>query len=105
MPSDEVCGERQKLLIIVYDRAIDEDMMSTIERVGVNGYTKFLNAHGLGGRGLKLGNPIFPGLNNLLLIQLQESKVNELIKAIREMQAQYVLKPGITIWCLDVQIF
>lgn len=97
-------AERQKLLIIVYDRAIEEDMMSTVERVGINGYTKFFNAHGLGGRGLKLGNPVFPGLNNMLLIQLHESKVSELVEAVRKMQAQYVLKPGITIWCLDVQV-
>lgn len=78
--------------------------MNTIKRVGVDGYTKFLNAQGLGGRGLKLGNPVFPGLNNMLLVQLHESKVDEFVEALRGMQSQYILKPGITIWCIDVQV-
>jgi len=96
--------EKQKLLIIVYDRAIEEDMMRTIQSLNVTGYTKLFGAHGLGGRGMKQGDPIFPGLNNILIIQTNEGDAHKIVKAVREMQSQYILKPGITIWSMDVQV-
>jgi len=96
--------EKQKLLIIVYDRAIEEDMMRTIQSLNVTCYTKRFVAHGLGGRGMKQGDPIFPGLNNILIIQTNEGDAHKIVKAVREMQSQYILKPGITIWSMDVQV-
>ncbi|HID07959.1 MAG TPA: hypothetical protein EYP10_12525 [Armatimonadetes bacterium] len=94
---------KRKLLIIVYDRAVDEDLTETLKRLEIPGYTKLFDAHGFGGRGYKLGNPIFPGLNNILLIELPPERVTAVVNAVRQMQAQYTLKPGITIWCIDVE--
>lgn len=91
------------LLLIVYDRAVDTDLMQRIEALGVEGYTKLHDAEGRGGRGIKRGDPIFPGLNHLLLIATTPEKAAAIVQTLRAMQDEYAVKPGISIWCLKAE--
>jgi hypothetical protein len=88
------------LLLIVYDRAVDTDLMQRLEALGIEGYTKLHDAEGKGGRGIKQGDPIFPGLNNLLLIATTPEKAATIAQTLRAMQDEYAVKPGISIWQL-----
>ncbi len=91
---------KQSLLLIVYDRAIEMDVMSRLEGLDLPGYTLIRDVEGKGGTGIKKGDPVFPGLNNLLLIALNESQVPDVVATLRKLQSDYLLKPGITIFQL-----
>ena len=61
-----------KQLTVIYDTAIDESITELIDGLGLAGYTKLFEAHGSGGTGHKLNTPVFPGINNILLLLLPE---------------------------------
>jgi hypothetical protein len=92
-----------RLLIIAYDQGIDESLMERLEAVGVTHWTTSFDAHGEGHTGRKLGDPVWPGRNNLLYLQLEDDQVAEVVAAVRDLQAGYRLQPGITIWSLPVE--
>ncbi|MCS7224473.1 MAG: hypothetical protein NZ959_07955 [Armatimonadetes bacterium] len=97
-------NDQKALLLIIYDRAVEMDLMSRLEELNLDGYTQIRDAEGKGGQGLKKGDPIFPGLNNILLIALEEADVPHLVAILRQLQSEYVLKPGITIFQLSAKI-
>ncbi|MBW3623491.1 MAG: hypothetical protein KY468_08785 [Armatimonadetes bacterium] len=92
-----------RLLIVVYDQGVDETLMERLGAMGVTHWTKTFNAHGEGDSGRKLGDAIWPGMNNLLYLQLEDDRVAEVAAAIRDLQESYRLQPGITIWSLPVE--
>lgn len=91
------------MLIIVYDAGIDEAVTEIIENLGLPGYTKVFGAHGVGGTGRKFGNPIWPGVNNLLYIAVAPEQAEQVRRALRDLQGNYRLKPGITLWAIDAE--
>lgn len=93
-----------KQLTVIYDAGIDESIMELVEGLNLDGYTKVFGAFGAGGTGQKLNNPVFPGLNNLLLLLLPEEAVRTVTDALYRLQATYRLKPGVTLVLQDVQI-
>jgi hypothetical protein len=93
-----------RLLIVVYDQGVDETVMTQIEEMGLPGWTKVFNAHGEGGRGRKLNDPIWPGQNNLLYLQVSEEQAETVVGALKGIQNSHRLKPGITIWSMPVDV-
>ena len=91
-----------KLLTIIYDSGIDETMMDLVESLGVSGWTKLSHLLGSGGRGPKLNSPVFPGTNHLLLVAVPDDQVERIRLALRRLQSNFRLKPGITLLCQDV---
>ena len=61
-------------------------------------------ALGSGGTGHKLNTPVFPGINNILLLLLPEAAVRTVTDSLYRLQASYRLKPGMTLILQDVQI-
>ena len=92
-----------KLLIVVYDQGIDETIMEAVEELELPGWTKTYDAQGAGGQGRKLGDMVWPGRNNMLYVQLPDDRVDPVVRKLREIQAAFRLKPGITIWSLPVE--
>jgi len=86
-----------KLLTIIYDSGVDESMLQLLEGLEVPGYTRITDLHGMGGRGPKQLNPIYPGSNNMLFVAVPDEQVERVHHAIRRFQASFRLKPGITI--------
>ena len=93
-----------KQLTVIYDASIDESVSELLEGLNVNGYTKLFGAQGLGGTGRKTNSPVFPGINNVLLLLLPEEAVRTITDALYRLQASYRLKPGITLVLQDVQL-
>lgn len=93
-----------KQLTVIYDAGIDESITELVEGLNLPGYTKLFCAHGAGGTGRKLNSPVFPGLNNLLLLLLPDDDVRTVTNALYRLQATYRLKPGVTMILQDVQI-
>lgn len=92
-----------KLLLIIYDGGIDDDVMSIVEELAPAGHTKLFGAHGFGGTGRKEATPVWPGSNNLLLVAVTPDQAAALVRALRELQATFHRKPGITVFGLEAE--
>lgn len=94
-----------KLIIVVYEDGIDEDLTETMERFGVRGYTKLFGAQGVGHAGPKLGTPVWPGLNNVLYVALPDEQVAPMVDTLHALQSSYRKKPGIKVFSVPVEVF
>ena len=93
-----------RLLTVVYDQGIDETLMEHLVELELSGWTKAFNCHGEGGTGRKLGDPVWPGQNNILYLQVPDEQVAGIVDRLRRLQASFRLKPGITIWSQPVDV-
>lgn len=92
-----------KLLFVIYDSGIDETLTKTLKEHGIEGYTKIFDTHGLGSTGFKDGTPVFPGMNNVLLVSLPAESVQSFLDCLKKLKQTYKINPGITIYSLDAQ--
>ncbi len=93
-----------KLLLIIYDSGIDESIDDIVEELDLPGYTKLTGATGCGGQGRKLGSVVWPGTNNILYAALEEERIPPFVARLRQLQADFHLKPAITILAVPVEI-
>ena len=92
-----------KLLIVVYDSGIEEDITELIGELDLPGWTKVFGAHGHGGTGTKLGDPIWPGTNNVLYLALPDERVAPVVQALDNLKSTFRRNPGITPFVLPLE--
>ena len=54
-------------VFVIYDRAIDEEVLSALGECGIGTYTRWHNASGVGSTGPHQGDNVWPALNNVLM--------------------------------------
>jgi nitrogen regulatory protein PII len=76
-----------KLVFIVYNAAIDEDVMEALARLGIEEYTKWPRLTGQGKTsGPHLDSAVWPGVNSALLIATDETEAQNLLKEVRSLK-------------------
>ncbi len=92
-----------KMAMIVYNEAIDLEVMEVLESCGLKNYTKVMGVFGRGETsGTHLGNDIWPGRNNLLYVACEEKAAKTLILSIRELRKK-LGREGIKAFVLPVE--
>jgi nitrogen regulatory protein PII len=70
-----------KLVFIVYGNAIDPDVSEALEELGLTSYTKWREVFGKGATsGPHLGDHVWPGVNSMLMIVLDDDQLAPLMK-------------------------
>ena len=65
-----------KMFLIVYSREADEDILAAFKSSGITEYTKMQEVRGKGKETEpKLGTHIWPGMNNILFLVLEDDDV------------------------------
>ena len=77
------------MVVIVYDRAIDEEIIDMLEGLDIQHYTKWKDTRGVGRHDPHLGDEVWPGLNNVVLAVIDDAKKDKLLKLIRALQASF----------------
>jgi hypothetical protein len=77
------------MVLIAYDRAVDEELLSMLEGLGIEYYTKWKNALGVGRHDPHLGDDVWPGMNNVIMTVVDEEKKDMLLGKLREMQTDF----------------
>ena len=77
------------MVFIVYDRAIDEEVLDLLEGLDIKYYTKWRDAHGVGRHDPHLGDEVWPGLNNVIMVVTKEEKKDNLLSLIKSLQASF----------------
>ncbi|HQP91231.1 MAG TPA: hypothetical protein PLU24_00980 [Candidatus Omnitrophota bacterium] len=92
-----------KMVMIVYNEAIDLEVFDILKEIPLNNYTKVNGAYGSGKTsGIHLGNDIWPGLNNVLFISCQEKEAVQLITSIKRLRQQFG-QEGVKAFVLPVE--
>jgi hypothetical protein len=94
-----------KLVIAVFDSGVLPDIMRVLENLGIRQWTRLSDAKGAGQRNVHEGNPIWPGLNDILLLVLPPEAVQPLIAACHEVRDRFPLKPGMRFIVSDCEIY
>lgn len=73
-----------KMIMLVYNEAIDDEVMEILSRCALSNYTKLIKIYGKGKTsGTHLGNDVWPGLNNILYIACKDGEAKQLTEEIR----------------------
>jgi nitrogen regulatory protein PII len=76
-----------KMVMISYNQAVDEEMTEVLEKLGVTGYTKWINVLGRGRKGGEhLGSHVWPGKNCVMFLAVDEGKKQEIIEEVKVMR-------------------
>lgn len=76
-----------KMVMVVYNEAIDLEVMEAMECLGLKNYTKVMGAFGRGeASGTHLGNDVWPGKNNILYVACSGEQSRQLGARIAELR-------------------
>lgn len=93
-----------KMVLVIYEAGIDEDLQGTLDAAGVSAYTKLTDATGSGRAGRRLGTQVWPGTNNLLWMAVPDEAVGDLVSRLRALRASYLKPPALRIFVLPVEV-
>ena len=93
-----------KMVWLVYEAGIDEDLAGALEGAGISGYTKLTGATGTGRKGHRFGTQIWPGTNNVLWIALPDEQVAGVIQRLHDLKESYVKAPGLQIFVFLIDV-
>ena len=92
-----------KMVMIIYNEAIDLEAMEVLVSCGLQNYTKITGVFGRGSTsGTHLGNDIWPGRNNILYIACEEKQGEQLLSCIKELRKK-LGKEGIKAFVLPLE--
>ena len=79
-----------KMLFVIYSREADEDVVLAFKQSGMRGYTKMQEVYGEGKETEpKLGTHIWPGMNNVLFVVIEDDDVKGSMDLIRQMKKDH----------------
>jgi len=91
-----------KMVMVVYNEAIDSELMDALQTCALKNYTKVLGVYGRGDTsGIHLGDDIWPGRNNIMYVACDEKQAKQLLSCVRELRKS-LGKEGIKAFMLPV---
>ena len=76
-----------KMVMVVYNEAIDMEVMEALLSCGLKNYTKIAGAFGSGETsGTHSGNDIWPGRNNILYVACEDGEAKKFSSRITELR-------------------
>ncbi len=91
-----------RMVLVVHEAGIDEDLRGVLEKARISGYTKLTDATGTGRKGHRFGTQVWPGTNNLLWIALRDEEVADLVRRLRDLKESYVKPPALRVFVFPV---
>ncbi len=77
-------------LEIIANHSVEEDIFEALQRRGVGGfYTKIPSVQGIGNSNPRLGDPIWPEENFLLIIYCGEKETAQIAQAVAEVKNRF----------------
>lgn len=67
-----------KMVIIVYDTGAEALVEEALEKAGAQGWTRITDVIGKGRTGIRMGDPVFPGTNNMMIAVMEDQKLLDL---------------------------
>lgn len=92
-----------KMVMIVYNEAIGQEVMEILEHCAMKNYTKVLGVFGKGNTsGTHLGNDVWPGRNNMLYVACDEKQSKQILACVGELRKS-LGKEGVKAFVLPIE--
>ncbi|MFH0763151.1 MAG: PG0541 family transporter-associated protein [Candidatus Omnitrophota bacterium] len=92
-----------KMVMVVYNEALDMEVMEALENCALRNFTKILGAFGSGcASGFHLGTDVWPGRNNILYAACTEPQSRQLLSCVRELRKK-ISHEGIKAFVLPIE--
>lgn len=76
-----------KMVMIVYNEALDMEVMEVLKNCGLENYTKTTGVYGKGATsGTHMGDDIWPGINNILYIACEEKQAKQIVSCVMNLR-------------------
>ncbi len=77
------------MIFIVYNRAIDEEMKDLLNDLNIKYYTRWVDVTGVGTKGPNFGDHVWPGLNNVVMVVVDESLKEQIADALNKLRERF----------------
>ena len=74
---------RETMLMVVFPRNLDEEVVEALQQAGVEGYTIASGWHGLGDSGPVLGSTAWPGENGMIFTAVTHEQAEDVAARVR----------------------
>ena len=92
-----------KMIFIMYNIAINDEVMEIMKKAGIENYTRWERVTGVGKiRGLHMGTHVWPAVNSVLAVAVEDDKKDKLIEQIKEARKK-LGKEGIKAFVLPLE--
>ncbi len=80
-----------KLVILVFNQALEDEILNIFERLNIRGYTKIDNVYGQGSdKGEPhFGTHVWPEINAMILSVIQDEKVEKLLNEVKILDRRF----------------
>lgn len=94
-----------KLVLLVYNVAISEEVMETLQKIGIKNYTKWDRVLGKGPiSGPHFDSDIWPGVNSMLAIAVEDEKKDKIMAKVKELKSkESIAREGIGAFVLPLE--
>ncbi|MFA5362170.1 MAG: PG0541 family transporter-associated protein [Candidatus Omnitrophota bacterium] len=92
-----------KMVMIVYNEAIDDEVMGALTASGIENFTKWQRVLGQGKiSGPHLDSSVWPGVNNVCMTVVEDGKVKPLLEQVKGLR-KHLGKEGVKAFVLPVE--
>jgi nitrogen regulatory protein PII len=92
-----------KLVMIMYNEAINDEVESLLEQNGIDVFTKWTKVYGKGRTsGPHLGTHIWPKANNVLAVVTEETAAGRILQDIKELRKR-LAKEGVKAFMWEIE--
>jgi hypothetical protein len=105
MMPPEPCSDCNKLVYIIAESGTYTQVRALLARLELEHYTLFEQVKGAGETGRKEGDAVFPGINSVIMIAMNEEKIPELVHGLHEIRDSFIIQPGMKIIVTDCVMY
>lgn len=86
-----------KLVYIICDQGVEPDVMELMAKLGHQHWTRWGDCAGSGETGLREGNPVWPGLNTIIMMVMAGAAIEPLVEKLHELRDSFPITPGLKV--------
>ena len=105
MMPPEPCGDCNKLVYIIAETGTYVQIRELLAEMELEHYTLFEQVKGSGETGRKEGSAIFPGINNVMMVAMNEEKIPALVNGLHEIRDSFIIQPGMKVIVTDCVMY
>jgi hypothetical protein len=92
------------LVILIVDGGVEPDVREALAARGLDHFTRFSDISGAGETGRREGDPIWPGLNTVFYIVMENDQIQPLVDQLHAIRATYPITPGMKFIVVPAQM-
>ncbi|CUS98615.1 PG0541 family transporter-associated protein [Candidatus Chrysopegis kryptomonas] len=80
-----------KLVILVFNQALEDEVLDVFEKLKIRGYTKLNDVYGQGSNNGEphMGTHVWPEINTLILTVVEDEKVENLLNEVKILDRRF----------------